>query len=518
MRSLLMAATAAAAIAPLAGSPARAAGPAAATTPSERCDTATVQAMAPPGTTVAFAAREYGTCRVNGYVTTQNPGPNKVLFVLTLPDNFNGRYLYLGVGGAAGSLPPMTPALLRQGYALAGSDGGSGAKNGSDFSFKSDPGKLADFMGRGVRVTAAATQAITKAYFARPQIRRYISGCSGGGQMGLGNARRNGGEDFDGFIVGATPLPNSAFKAHVFRVVSHLQKNPQGWISPELMTKAKAAIMAAYDTSDGAADGIISDQRNIARFDPAVLSRVGFTPAQIETFELISQPHTYRGPGLHGAVINPGFPISDVGSWSQFLLGSGPPPWKRTTEGSTTDIMRQGAPFFHTMADSNTRSMNPALDYWTVSETELVRLATRNGEDNPMADPMDFGALARSGAKMLIFHGVNDQAMGYLETMGAYETLAKRFPDSGNWVRAYAVPGLQHCAGGPGPTDIDDRLLDALVAWVEKGQAPQEIVANRFSPAKGLERTFLLCPEPRRAKLRTAGLDPAKAENWECSG
>ncbi|MFT4025420.1 MAG: tannase/feruloyl esterase family alpha/beta hydrolase [Novosphingobium sp.] len=516
MRSkLLMMATAGAIALGTSATASAANAPAAA--PSEQCDTATMQAMAPPGTTVAFAARDYSGCRVNGYVTTQNPGPNKVLFVLALPNNFNGRYLYLGVGGAAGLLPTMTPELLRKGYAVSGSDGGSGAKNGADFSFKSDPARLADFMGRGVRVTAAATQAITRSYYGRPQIRRYISGCSGGGQMGLGNARRNGGEDFDGFIVGATPLPNSAFKAHVFTIVRHLQNHPEGWISPELMKQARAAILAAYDTSDGAADGIISDQRNIARFDPAVLAKVGFTPAQIATFNLISTPHTYKGPGLHGAVVHPGFPITDVGSWSGFLLGSTPPPWKGTNQMPTADLQRIGAPFFHIMADTNARSMTPSLDYWKSNDTELVRIATRNGEDNPMDDPMDFGALAKSGSKMIIFHGVNDQAMGYLETMDAYAALTRRFADSANWVRAYAVPGMLHCAGGPGPTDLDEHLLDSLVAWVEKGEAPRTLVANRFSQMKGLERSFLLCPEPTHAKLKAAGLDADRAENWACS-
>jgi hypothetical protein len=51
--------------------------------------------------------------RVLGYVTTGDPGPNRVLFVLMLPDDFNGRYLYLGVGGAAGALPTI-PQARRQ--------------------------------------------------------------------------------------------------------------------------------------------------------------------------------------------------------------------------------------------------------------------------------------------------------------------------------------------------------------------------------------------------------------------
>ena len=74
--------------------------PAFAAAPSDNCDTATVQDMAPSDTTVAFAARQGGICRVVGYVTTKDPGPNKVLFTLGLPNAFNGRYVYLGVGGA----------------------------------------------------------------------------------------------------------------------------------------------------------------------------------------------------------------------------------------------------------------------------------------------------------------------------------------------------------------------------------------------------------------------------------
>src|SRR5262249_48246236 len=138
-----------------------------------------------------------------------DPGTNKVLFVLDLPDNFNGRFVFEGSGGAAGYLPPVSSKLVAQGYAFAGNDGGSGAKNLADFGFNSDPTKKIDFAWRAVHVSAAATQAITKAYYKRPQFNRYIRGCSGGGHMSLTNALKFGREDFDGFIVGATPLPGA---------------------------------------------------------------------------------------------------------------------------------------------------------------------------------------------------------------------------------------------------------------------------------------------------------------------
>jgi feruloyl esterase len=283
------------------------------------------------------------------------------------------------------------------------------------------------------------------------------------------------------------------------------------------MKKARAAILATYDGSDGALDGIIADQRNIASFDTGILSKIGFSPAQIDTFELIRRPYTYSGKGLIGSVTNPGFPITDVGGWSSFLLGSSPPPWPGSDTVTPAEMARRGAPFIHTMADTNTRAQRPGGDYWSVANlSELVRLATRDGQDMPLKDPMDFSALAQSKAKMIVYHGVNDQAMGYLETIAGRDLLAKRFPDADNWLRAFAVPGLLHCRGGDGPTDIDERLLEALIDWVEKGQAPVSVVTNRSLPGKPTERRFLLCAEPTRARLVSPGLDPAKAESWQC--
>lgn len=232
--------------------------------PSEGCNTEAVQALAPPGTMIAMAVREVFAdrdevysdenwgCRVSGWVTNQNPGPNRVMFNLTLPDNFNGRYLYLGIGGAAGKIPNMPQRLLARGFALAGSDGGTGAKSIADFSFMSDRARLTDFMWRGVQSSAEATQTIARAYYGRPKIWRYISGCSGGGQMALGNARRFGGQNFDGFLVGATPFQASLFHPNVFGIAAHMQNHPESWISPAMMRSAGAGILAAYDDLDGA--------------------------------------------------------------------------------------------------------------------------------------------------------------------------------------------------------------------------------------------------------------------------
>ena len=507
--------------------------PSATAVPSESCDTGSLQALAPADTTVSFAAREVGGgCRVHGHVTTTNPGPNRVLFVLMLPDDFNGRYLYLGVGGAAGALPYVPARLYRRGYAIAGSDGGTGARTGADFSFRGDPARSIDFAWRGVHVSARATQQILAAYYGRPPTGRYISGCSGGGQMSLANALRFGRRDFDGFIVGATPLPGSSYLPNLFRIMRHIQTHPEGWIPPELARKAEDSILAAYDESDGARDGIIADARDIRSFDRGILRDAGFTPEQMETFDVIQASREASALGLPDNAQQPGFPVTSMAGWTRFPLGSSRPPWKNTRNTSPGELVAGGAAFFHVMVDTMVRAQEPETDYAQVSEpARLTALAQAQGDFQG-----DFAELAGSGGKLIVYHGVNDEAMSYLETLKSYQWITARHPDHASWLRVFPVAGLMHCRGGIGPSDAPERLLEALAGWVEESRAPDRVVTRRVAApeswaeqgrpesfvrggsdgAADWEREFLLCAEPARVALRAPGLDPRQAGNWTC--
>ena len=485
--------------------------------PTESCDQPALQAMAPANTTIAFAAREAGgLCRVNGYVTNTDPGPNRVHFVLALPNRFNGRYVYLGVGGAAGQLPAIRPGLSAKGYAQAGSDAGTGARTISDFSFKRDPARLTDFHWRGVQSSAVATQALTRAYYGRDKIGRYISGCSGGGQMGMSNAIRFGGENFDGFISAATVWPGAAFKPNLYRIMAHMQNHPDAWLPPDLLKRAHAAIVARYDESDGARDGIIHDARNVGRFDEGILREVGFTPAQIGTFRMITTPRAWHGKGLYGDGLQAGWPVNDVAGWIQYLTGTTPPPWPDTTRRTTSELAAMGVPFYHVMADTNIRVLRPALSYAAIrSEAELVDLATMGGTE-VSTDRLDMSKLAASGARFMIWHGTADEANSYLDNLKGYEAVRTLYPASDQWLRIFFVPGMQHCEGGSGPTEVVEPMIEALAAWVETGRAPESVLAPRITAARGIDRTFRLCPEPTRASLKAPGLDFNDAANWEC--
>jgi Tannase and feruloyl esterase len=81
------------------------------------------------------------------------------------------------------------------------------------------------------------------------------------------------------------------------------------------------------------------------------------------------------------------------------------------------------------------------------------------------------------------------------------------------FTRLYMVPGMQHCAGGPGPTDFgqngpserEDPQHDielALHQWVKKRIAPTSIIATKYvedDPKKGIKMTRPLCPFPQTA-------------------
>ena len=131
------------------------------------CDTASIQASAPADTTITSAtptAAPVPHCRIEGYVTTNNPGPNRVNFRLQLPDTgWQNRYYFIGMGGAAGYVPSdsQIPAgnPLVQGFAVAGTDTGH-TGHILDWSFLADPAQARDHIDRGAHVTAVATQQI----------------------------------------------------------------------------------------------------------------------------------------------------------------------------------------------------------------------------------------------------------------------------------------------------------------------------------------------------------------------
>ena len=97
------------------------------------------------------------------------------------------------------------------------------------------------------------------------------------------------------------------------------------------------------------------------------------------------------------------------------------------------------------------------------------------------------------------------------------------------FARLFMIPGMQHCWDGPGPDSFGEEavaenkdprhnIVVALEQWVEKGIAPNEIIATKYAegaPAKSVKMTRPLCPYPQIAKYKGSG-DSNDAGNFVC--
>jgi len=81
-----------------------------------------------------------------------------------------------------------------------------------------------------------------------------------------------------------------------------------------------------------------------------------------------------------------------------------------------------------------------------------------------------------------------------------------------DFFRLFMVPGMQHCSGGPGPNTFD--MLTALEEWVEKGKAPNRIIASHLTGGV-VDRTRPLCVYPRVAVFTGTG-STNDAANFKC--
>jgi feruloyl esterase len=478
--------------------------------PTAACDVASLQALVGADTTVV-SARQVATpvphCRVDGLIRVDDPGPWDVKFALALPAAFNGRYYMESQGGTAGVVPDPPATRLRDGFAVAVTDKGNRPAFSLDVEWRKDPVQHLNFAYRAIHVTTVATQRLTRAYYGVTHMYRYTAGCSGGGQAIWNAIRVYGADDYDGVVIGDYSAIAETNNITHARIVQHVMKHPDGWIPPARLLAAQQAIIATYDGVDGAVDGIVQDDRLID-FDPGLLRSAGFSQAQVETFIVIRGSWNYvltNPPTMVG-----GYSLSRLTEWTGYLLGTVPPPWTQQTA---------GVPGAFLVVDTAIKGLsgNPNLALTDLNLDDPGVQSLFNWPDSTLARsaPFDFSRFRDGGAKVLVYHGVEDGIVKYTDALLAREQVAALEPAGSrldDWLRVFLVPGMGHCGGGPGPDDVPDRMLAATMAWVEHGHAPDTVTARADTG-----RAFLLCPEPRRALFEGGGRDIDDASNWRCA-
>ena len=453
------------------------------------------------------SARKVGNaCRVAGII------PGEIRFEVSLPDDWNGRTMMTGNGGLAGQPPESEGAIAARDQLLAlnfvsvYSDNGhdNRVEPGARFAYR-NLAKLADYGYRAVHLTQVMAEKLVRLYYGRPHRYSYFMGCSNGGRQALMAAQRFP-EDFDGILAGA---PANDFTGLKFSQAHRMKAIQSSDMTVEKVNTIGRVLLDQCDELDGLKDGLLDDPRR-CEFDPASLPRCDdprasdcFTDRDIDALVAF-----YAPVKVAGQTVYPAFPVGSEIAGPQRRIGVAPGwvPWVINPYG-TPILAALGSEFFRYIVFVEDQ---PELEWTSVNfDTEPDNLAyTRDLLD--AVDP-DLTPFRDAGGKLLSAFGWADPDINPISTIDYFESVRETVGETDSFYRLYMVPGMFHCAGGPGPDNFD--AVTPLIDWVERNRPPGPITAQHGDEATGYTRP--LCPYPARAVYDGTG-DPRAATSFSC--
>lgn len=463
-------------------------------------------------------------CRIFA-VSSSHPGSH-ILTELWMPDagKWNGKFLATGNAGHAGKIGSSGLASgLKRGYATATTDMGSApaAVEGVAFNFGNGrPEQIRDFGYRATHAMTVLAKDVIARFYGKTAVRSYFVGCSTGGNQALQEAQKFP-EDYDGIIAGAPANNRTHMHVH-FSALRQLGTQPGAAIPAPLMAAWQRAVIKACAGRDGGAPGdkfltnplqctVSPRQLSCAKAKDKTQC---LSDVQISALEKIyagmRNPRTgqpYYFPDVRGAeeLI---YPIYD----SSLLPSSG------------YDITRWALPL-----DRRASS----FDF----DRDLTALDDAYAKDLNAVDP-DLSAFAGRGGKLIMYHGWSDGIISPIGSVDYYQQIKASGMPRETFARLYMVPGMGHCAGGPGATDIGQMgdlapggseggrsdILQLLEQWVEAGAAPGSLIAGKtalaysfpaFAEKGPTPETRPVCPYPQLPRYDGNG-DPLKAASFTC--
>ena len=459
----------------------------------------------PPGSSKSVETPEF--CRV---VAVAKPTSDSIInFEVWIPEGqrWNHDFLGVGNGGYNGAIQYAGLAHgLKRGFATASTDTGH---TGEDLSFAAGhPQKIIDWGYRAIHITTESAKLIIREYAGVLPKHSYFMGCSTGGHQALSEVQRFP-ADYDGVVAG-DPGNNRVHLNVGFLWAFAATHDAEGHAilpTPKLPLLNKSAL-AACDAADGIRDGIVSDPQG-CRFDPGALLCKGEENDQCLTAEQVAAvKKVYAGPRNRrtGEAIIAGYspgsesPTGDdwAGGWKTYITDRKEP-------------MR--LEFWKYWVFSNPNWDWRTFDYDRDVSYADEKLAAVN------AVSADLRAFKERGGRLLMFSGWADPVGPPMDAVNYYKRAeaamgGRQATDS--FFRLFMVPGMAHCGGGPGPNffggygpstpssseikiDPEHDVLSAVVQWVEKGSAPDFIIASHLNSGH-IDRSRPICPYPKSAQ------------------
>jgi feruloyl esterase len=456
---------------------------------------------APPGPRASLPAH----CRVDGVLeprTGRNGKPYAIGFSIALPVNWNGRFFFQGGGGLNGAVnAPLgaqfagdSPALA-EGFAVASTDSGHKA-SGFDATFLEDQEAALNFLYQAVAKVTVVAKEVVAQHYGTTAHHSYFVGCSTGGREAMMMSQRFPGY-FDGIVAGApatrTGYSNLGLRWATTALNVVAPRDAQGKpltnqaLSEQDRKLVTDGLLAACDANDGMKDGLVFAPQSCG-FDPQVLACKGAKTAScLSAPQVAAVKKVMAGPKTSdGRQVYPGYyydtGITNTRGLAGVLVGPTIPEGPATGTSMNVDAEAARA--------HDARSMVGDTNAWT-------NLSSFQGR----------------GGKLLFFHGVSDPWFSAIETVQYYEQLARDNAPTPikDWSRLFLVPGMAHCSGGDRTLDRFN-MVDAIVNWVEKGRAPEQVIATGSS-MPGESRP--LCPHPAHPHYNGSG-DAKSAASYSC--
>jgi feruloyl esterase len=239
---------------------------------------------------------------------------------------------------------------------------------------------------------------------------------------------------------------------------------------------------------DGVRDGIISQPLN-CRFRPEELAcKKGSAAGCLNPMQVAAAQKIYSGP---------------VDSAGQPMFGGGALPGSESGWSKYYLDDRQGQrAYMFPLTNNGMRYLfsSPELDAdWSIEKFQFDSDYKRMDVMQALYDSSnpDLTRFRATGAKLIIYMGMNDISIPrsvinyYLKVervMGGQE-------ETRSFARLYLLPGVDHCGGGPGADTVD--YLGYLEDWVERGTAPDRLVAYHLKGSNGATALESYPPSPQ---------------------
>jgi Tannase and feruloyl esterase len=400
-------------------------------------------------------------CRVQA--TSRPTADSDIRFEVWIPfgDAWNGKFQQVGNGGFAGQIPSRAMAVaVAQGYAVAGTDDGHQSADMTDAAWaRGHEEKIRDYGWRAISETTLGAKLLLRTFKGKPADKSYFIGCSDGGREAFMMAQRFPAY-FDGIVAGAPAyamtrlLTGGAARAGVLT-------SSMGHLSS---VKLKLLQTAALKSCGNGAS-YLKDPRQCRPNLAALRCSNGDTDTCLNDAQLAAAQAFYRderdpatGDTLYGVL--PGAEAVR-GGWDAWLAG-GDDGSKPAGLGFTWNYL------------ANMVMDDPHLDLVKVTSADIARGEIRYAPMMDASDP-DLSKFKAHGGKLIHYHGWNDPGIPPGYSVEYHARVLSIIGAADDFYRLYMVPGMLHCGGGDAPTMVDWHA--AIVAWVEKGVAPGNLIA-----------------------------------------